>query len=174
MRDMQKFKRDQKNGLIVGRNYAPSKGLETSIVSRTIARALRRGRITQDMARRCALNWVSQLNARPKHQVWSRVAARELLEVAILRRRGNTPTHDTHWQPCVSPTSAPCRLSRKPSSLLPGPLWARSVWYVPALGSPVRATPCPHAHYPQHAKGCGPLIVMRISWLYEHEDISYI
>jgi hypothetical protein len=88
MRDMQKFKRDQKNGLIVGRNYAPSKGLETSIVSRTIARALRRGRITQDMARRCALNWVSQLNARPKHQVWSRVAARELLEVAILRRRG--------------------------------------------------------------------------------------
>jgi hypothetical protein len=89
MRDMQKFNRDQKNGLTASRNYASSKGLETCIISRTIARALRRGRITQDMARRCALNWVSQLNARPKHQVWSRVAARELLEVAILRRKGH-------------------------------------------------------------------------------------
>jgi hypothetical protein len=89
MRDKQKFNRDQKNGLIASRNYAPSKGLETSIISRTIARALRRGRITQDMARRCAQNWVAQLNARPKHQVWARVAARELIEVAILRRRGH-------------------------------------------------------------------------------------
>ncbi|MEX3984013.1 hypothetical protein AB4Y45_34050 [Paraburkholderia sp. EG287A] len=88
MRDMEKFKRDQRNGLAASRNYAPSKSLETSIISRTIARAMRRGRITPETARRCAMNWVDQLNARPKVLVWSRVASRELLEAAIQRRRG--------------------------------------------------------------------------------------
>jgi hypothetical protein len=49
---------------------------------------MRRGRITQETARRCAQNWVHDLNARPKNLVWSRVASRQLLEAAILRRRG--------------------------------------------------------------------------------------
>jgi hypothetical protein len=89
MRDMAQLKRDKRAaGLATSRNYAPSKRLETSIISRTIARAMRRGRITHETARRCALNWVDQQNSRPKSLVWSRVASRELLEVAILRRRG--------------------------------------------------------------------------------------
>jgi hypothetical protein len=88
MRDMEKFKRDQRTGLIASRNYAPGKSLETSIISRAIGRAMRRGRITPEIARRCSQNWVQQRNTRAKDLVWSRVVSRELLEVASLRRKG--------------------------------------------------------------------------------------
>ncbi|MBK3780369.1 type II toxin-antitoxin system VapC family toxin [Paraburkholderia aspalathi] len=88
MRDMEKFKRDQREGQFASRRVAASKTFETSIISSAISRAMRRGRITPETARRCAQNWVNDLNARPKNMVWSRVASRELLEVALLRRRG--------------------------------------------------------------------------------------
>ena len=88
MRNMEKFKRDQLNGDIARRNYAPNKSQESSIISRAITRAMRRGRITADTARRCSQNWVHQRNARTKDLVWSRVASCELLEAAILRRKG--------------------------------------------------------------------------------------
>jgi hypothetical protein len=89
MRDMQKFMRDQRNGELASRRYAVSKTLETCIISRTISRAMRRGRISPDTARRCAHNWVAQQNARPAHVVWSRVAASELVRVGVSRRRGD-------------------------------------------------------------------------------------
>lgn len=88
MRDLKKFKQDEKNGLFMKRVKAGTKGLTTTMVSSAISRAVRRGRISKDTAKRCSSNWSHELCNRPKSLIWSLVATTQLLEVAKLRKQG--------------------------------------------------------------------------------------
>jgi hypothetical protein len=88
MRDMRKFKQDEQNGLFIKSMRAGEKGLTTTIVASTISRALRRHRITKDVARRASVHWAHEQCNRPKSQIWSLVANDQLLEVARLRKQG--------------------------------------------------------------------------------------
>lgn len=88
MRNMQKFTQDKKQGLFVQSVRAGAKGLTTTVIDGAISRAMRRGRISQETAKKCMLTWDKQLANRPQTLKWHLYAAAQLQEAAQFRRKG--------------------------------------------------------------------------------------
>lgn len=88
MRNMEKFKKDKKEGLFVKSMRAGAKGLTTTVINGAINRAVRRGRISKETARNCMLTWDKSLASRPQTLKWHLYASAQLIEAAQFRRKG--------------------------------------------------------------------------------------